>query len=68
MLTLRPYQSAALDAVRQAYREHYRAPLLVMPTGSGKTICFAAITHGAAQRGKRVMILAHRIELVDQIA
>lgn len=67
MIQLRPYQSGALDAVRNAYRENCRAPLLVAPTGSGKTCMFAEITRSAAKRGKRVLLLAHRIELVDQI-
>lgn len=67
MIQLRPYQSAALEAIRTAYREGARAPLLVAPTGSGKTVMFAEISRGATRRNKRVLILAHRIELVDQI-
>jgi superfamily II DNA or RNA helicase len=40
--------------------------LLVLPTGGGKTIVFAAITAGAVERGRRVLILVHRRELIRQ--
>lgn len=42
--------------------------LLVLPTGCGKTIVFAKITEECVARGKRVLILAHRGELLDQAA
>lgn len=45
-----------------------RAPLVVAPCGSGKTVCFSAFTKRAVNNGKRVMILAHREELLDQIS
>jgi len=67
-LQLYDYQQAALDAIRAAFRAKKRAPLLVSPTGSGKTRMFAAITKGAAERGNRVWILVHRDELVDQVS
>ncbi len=68
MLTLRPYQEAGIAAIREAYRSGRNAPLYVLPTGGGKTVCFAAIAHGAAAKGNTVLILTHRIELVDQIS
>ena len=37
-----------------------------MATGGGKTIILAAITHGAAARGRQVLILVHRRELIAQ--
>jgi superfamily II DNA or RNA helicase len=40
--------------------------LYVAPTGSGKTVLFAHIAEGAAAKGKRVLVLLHRIELVRQ--
>ncbi len=63
---LRPYQHQAISDLRAAYRQGARAPLLVAPTGMGKTVVFSAITHGAAQRGRRVLILVHRRELITQ--
>ena len=65
-LTLRPYQSQAVADLRAAFRSGARAPLLVAPTGSGKTVMFSAITQGAVARGRRVLILVHRRELIRQ--
>lgn len=65
-LTLRPYQARAVHDLRLAFRSGARAPLLVAPTGAGKTIMFAAITSGAVARGRRVLILVHRRELIRQ--
>jgi superfamily II DNA or RNA helicase len=42
--------------------------LFVLPTGGGKTICFAYITQHAAAMGNRVVVLAHRAEIADQIS
>ena len=49
-----------------AYRSGAQAPLLVLSTGAGKTVVFAAITQAAAARGRRVLILVHRRELIHQ--
>lgn len=65
-IPLRDYQSSAIHDLRAAYRAGHRAPLLVCPTGGGKTIVFAAITQSAAARGNRVLILVHRRELIRQ--
>lgn len=62
-MQLRPYQAAALEAVRAAYRQKHRAVLVVMPTGTGKTVLFAEISRLA--KGP-VLVLAHRQELVEQ--
>jgi superfamily II DNA or RNA helicase len=61
------YQQRTIEAVREAYRGGYRRPLLVAPCGSGKTIMFSEICASAARRGKRVWILVHRQELLDQV-
>lgn len=65
-MNLRPYQLQAVDEIRQRYREGSRSPMLVLPTGGGKTVVFSYITEQTAAKGKRVMILLHRIELVRQ--
>src|SRR5688572_28063467 len=64
-MKLRDYQEADLARLREAMRASQRA-LYVAPTGSGKTVLFAAIARGAAVKGKRVVVLVHRIELVLQ--
>lgn len=65
---LRDYQKFAIEAVRDSYRKGHRRPLLVSPTGSGKTLMFSYIAAGMHQNGKRVLILAHRRELLRQIS
>jgi superfamily II DNA or RNA helicase len=63
----RPYQVSAVEAIRSAFTRHRRV-LFVLPTGGGKTVCFAYITSNAAAKGNRVVILAHRQEIADQIS
>ena len=48
MIELRPYQSASVGGVRQSYAAGKRAPLLVLPTGGGKTTIFSYVTSSAA--------------------
>jgi DNA repair protein RadD len=67
-LTLRPYQSQAISDLRLAYRDGARAPLLVLPTGGGKTIVMAEILRGIADRGRSAIVLVHRRELIAQTA
>jgi superfamily II DNA or RNA helicase len=66
-MNLRPYQSAARDAVHNHWGRHDRV-LMVLPTGTGKTIVFSALAADAVDRGGRVLILAHRDELIRQAA
>lgn len=61
------YQEKAIEGVRDAYRNGARRPLLVAPCGAGKTVMFSAIGKAVAERGKRVWILVHRQELLDQV-
>lgn len=63
---LRPYQEQAIEALRDHIRRGCRRPLLVAPTGSGKTTIAAAMIRSAQERGKRMVFLAHRKELIDQ--
>lgn len=67
-ITLRPYQQALTDGVRNAYRQGYRCPLVVLSTGGGKTVIFSYITHGAASIGNPVLLAAHRREIIQQIS
>jgi superfamily II DNA or RNA helicase len=65
-MKLRDYQTEAVGAVERAWGEGRRAPLLVLPTGAGKTICFAHLTESLCARGARVLIVVHRRELLHQ--
>lgn len=62
-LPLRGYQRAAIAAIDEAAARGVTRQLLVLPTGSGKTVIFA---HLAAASRKRVLILVHRDELARQ--
>lgn len=68
MLTLRPDQSACLDAVQVKLLQNASGVLLVAPTGWGKTVVFAELTRRAIQAGQRVFILVHRAELLEQVS
>lgn len=65
MIQLRPYQTDAIARIRQT-SQFSRAVLVVSPTGSGKTTIASEIARLTVARGKRVLWLAHRAELVDQ--
>lgn len=67
-MELRPYQEEAKQAVFTQWEGSVNRTLLVLPTGCGKTIVFAKIAEECVCQGKRVLILAHRGELLDQAA
>ena len=67
-MNLRPYQVNAMNAVLSQWDKGALRTLLVLPTGTGKTIVFSAITSAEVFQGRRVLILAHRQELLDQAA
>lgn len=66
-MELRPYQQEAREAVFSQW-DQVDKTLLVLPTGCGKTIVFAKVTEDCVRGGSRVLILAHRGELLDQAA
>lgn len=63
---LRPYQREALTAVEAEFARGIRCTLVVLPTGTGKTVLFAEYGRRAVERNRRVLVLAHREELLDQ--
>ena len=65
---LRPYQQAARDAIHTEWENGHTHTLLVLPTGTGKTIVFASVAADQVRAGDRVLILAHRGELLEQAA
>ena len=68
MMTLRPYQEAAKRAVQAQWSQGILKTLLILPTGTGKTIVFSSIIEDAVRAGGRVLVLAHREELLQQAA
>lgn len=76
-VTLRDYQGDLVNGVRLAFREKVINPdgshkqkhkrvIVVAATGSGKTVVFSHIAANAAAKGTRVLILAHRDQLIKQ--
>ena len=67
-MDLRPYQSEAISAIQEQWQSGNRRTLLVLPTGAGKTIVFCKLTEELVRTGQRVLIMAHRGELLEQAA
>lgn len=63
---LRPYQQKLVDETN-ALMLRGRKPCLVAPTGSGKTVILAELVRQARERGEKVVVAAHRNEIVKQI-
>ena len=63
-MQLRPYQREMIDNVKTAWKKH-RNVMIVLPTGSGKTVVFSKIIQN--HKGRRLAI-AHRQELIGQIS
>lgn len=64
--TLRPYQTALIDRVRYRLRSGLRKICMVAVTGAGKTVMAGEMILASVERGKRVLFLAHRTELIEQ--
>ncbi|MBS6264076.1 MAG: DEAD/DEAH box helicase [Clostridium sp.] len=67
-MKLRPYQEEAKESIFEEWDKGVLKTLLVLPTGCGKTVVFAKVAEDCVRRGDRVLILAHRGELLEQAA
>lgn len=65
-MKLRPYQTAALDGLRQNIAAGVKSQVLMMATGAGKTAVASVLAGAAVAKGNRVCFVADSIELVDQ--
>lgn len=68
MMQPRGRQEACIGEIRGAFMAGIRRLLFVAATGFGKTFVFAWIARLAAQKGSRVVIVAHRVEIIEQIS
>lgn len=64
---LRPYQVECVSKIEESFLEFNRV-LVTLFTGAGKTIIFSEIANKYIKNGKKVLVLAHREELLDQAA
>lgn len=65
-MELRPYQEEARQKVQEEWENGKKRTLLVLPTGTGKTIVFSKIIEDRVKKGERVLVIAHRGELLEQ--
>ncbi|WP_127491370.1 DEAD/DEAH box helicase [Paenibacillus glycanilyticus] len=67
-MELRKYQQEARESIQAEWKKGVQRTLLVLPTGCGKTIVFSKVIEDRVSLGERVLVLAHRGELLDQAA
>jgi len=63
---LRPYQTQAIDRLRASLRAGHRRPMLMLPTGGGKTMIAASIVEMARAKGNRIVFAVPALELINQ--
>ena len=68
MITLRDYQERLIEQVQGAFASNIRRVLIQLPTGGGKGRILPRLARLRAETGRRVLIVAHRAELIDQIS
>ena len=75
-LQLRDYQQDAIDSIGAKFQQGIWSQIIVLPTGSGKTECFARLRFSALgpwldaypPREQKILVIAHREELIEQAA
>jgi ATP-dependent helicase IRC3 len=67
-MKLRPYQQECINSIINAAKKGVTKQLVVMPTGTGKTVTFGSLPSLVKAKGKKTLILAHREELLTQAA
>ena len=67
-MNLMPYQTEAVNSVMETWQQGTQKTLLILPTGTGKTVVFCSIGDRILRSGGKVLILAHRGELLEQAA
>ena len=65
-MKLRQYQKDVLNDLVKVERQGNRRIILQAATGSGKTVMAAALVKAFVEKGRKVLFLAHRRELIIQ--
>lgn len=70
MTELRPYQTEAIQALYDYFHKKDGNPLIVLPTGAGKSLTLAAFIKQAIEHypGTKILVLTHVKELIVQDA
>ena len=68
MLTLRPYQQAAIDAIYSYYESHTGNACIVIPTAGGKSLVMGRFIEGVLKAfpDQRILVVTHVRELIEQ--
>jgi DNA repair protein RadD len=66
-IMLREYQTEGMEKLREQLRNKKKRPVMVLPTGGGKSIIFGQVIKNVMENGKRVLWLVHRRNLVTQM-
>src|SRR4051812_14043025 len=66
-MELRPYQIEGINKIFDCWRKGKRSVLFQMPTGTGKTVLFAEIVKRGFDNNRKILIVVHRKELIEQI-
>ncbi len=67
-MILRPYQNEAVQAIQGEWSQGNKKTILVLPTGTGKTVVFSKVVEKETKDGEKALIIAHRGELLEQAA
>jgi DNA repair protein RadD len=67
MIQLRPYQRGAIDSLYSYWKETAGHPIIVLPTGTGKSVVLAQFIKEALMwKGTKIVVLTHVKELIEQ--
>ena len=66
MIKLRAYQEKAITDIKTEFNKGFKHVILQAPTGAGKTVIFSDLSKRTALKGKKILILTDRIELLTQ--
>ena len=64
---LRDYQNELIVKTKEAYKQGFNRPCIVLPCGGGKSLITAVMAKSATDKGNRVLFIVHRQELCEQI-
>ncbi len=67
-MQLRPYQSAAIDGLREGFRAGHVRQILSASTGAGKSVIMMDMVRQACEKGSRTIFICERRNLVEQFS